>query len=55
MFAHKATPASVEAALGSWFEITHAKAAMEYSVYDGETGMVSLDIESRDPDGRETR
>ena len=28
---------------------------MEYSVYDGETGMVSLDIKSGDPDGREAQ
>ena len=55
VFAHKATPASAEAALRSWFEITHAKAAMEYSVYDGDTVMVSLDIESGDPDGREAQ
>ena len=35
VFTHKATPALVEAALRRWFETTHAKAAMEYSVYSG--------------------
>ena len=52
---HKATPAVVEATLRSWFEITHDKAAMEYSVYNRETGMVLLDIESGNPDGQETQ
>ena len=51
VFEHNATPASVEGALKSWFKITHAKAVMEYSVFDNKTGMVSLDVESGDPDG----
>ena len=55
VFQHNATPATVEGALRSWFEITHAKAAMEYAVFDDETGMVSLDVKSGDPDGREAQ
>ena len=55
MFAHKATPASVEVAFRSWFKITNTKAVMKYSVYDGETGMNSLDIESGELDGREAQ
>ena len=55
VFQHNGTPATVEGALRRWFEITHAKAAMEYAVFDDETGMVSLDVKSGDPDGREAQ
>ena len=55
IFTHKASTASVETALKSWFEITHAKAAMDYSVYDRTTGMVSLDVDSGDPEEREAQ
>ena len=55
VFQHNGTPETVEGALRSWFGITHAKAAMEYAVFDDETGMVSLEVESGDPDGREAQ
>ena len=55
VFTYKASADSVEIALKSWFELTHAKAAMEFSEYDMETGLVSLDVSSGDQEGREVQ
>jgi len=55
VFKYKAATASVEVALKSWFELTHAKAAMEFSEYDMDTGLVSLDVSSGDQEGREVQ
>ena len=55
VFKYKATAALVEVALRSWFDITHATAAIEFSEYDLETSVVSMDVSSGDQEGHEAQ
>ena len=55
LFGHGAKPEHVQQAMTSWFVVTQANAAMEYSEYDIETGQVIMDTSGGQREGREAQ